>query len=79
MQDDAAAWHQRGQAIKSILNQFESDFGLQAMLGLYVKVCKDLGETLNPVDTSILAKLLANGFKLKGVKKALKYSTSRDA
>ena len=79
VREDADAWHQRGQAIKFILNQFESDFGLEAMLVLFVKVSKHLGETLNPVDTSILVKLVDNGFQVKGVTKALHYSTRQNA
>ena len=58
-------WVRRGNAITYILDKIEADFGAKYMLHIFVWTSKQLGESLAPINHTIVQKLLANGFKIK--------------
>jgi hypothetical protein len=68
-------WARRGNAITYILNKIEADFGVKYMLHIFVWTSKQLGESLAPINHTIVQKLLSNGCKIKKWNKILRYST----
>ena len=63
----------RSFAIKKILNMFEDDFGTELMIKIIQKTSEMLGETLGPLDHTIVKKLLANGCEVTKIHKVLEY------
>ena len=68
-------WARRGNAITYILNKIETDFGAKYMLHIFVWTSKQLGESLAPINHTIVQKLLENGCKIKKWHKILRYNT----
>ena len=68
-------WVRRGNAITYILNKIETEFGAKYMLHIFVWTSKQLGETLGPLNHSIVQKLVVNGCKITKLKKIVRYST----
>lgn len=72
----AEEFGKRGNAISFLLNKIENDFGIKYMLYIFNITSKKLGHTLSPVDTTIIKKLLENGYEIKNVKKGVTYKKS---
>lgn len=74
--DDVQEFNKCGLAIKKILDKIEIDFGTQFMIKIFYITCQELGHTLGPLDSSILQKLIKNGFVIKNINKKSKYCKS---
>jgi hypothetical protein len=70
--NDKKEFARRGHAIELILEDVERKFGLEWMLQLFEVTCGKLGHILCPVSSSIVKKLIENGFEIK-VGKCLQY------
>ena len=64
----------RAFAITKLLNRFEDDFGTEAMITIIQKTSEMLGETLGPLDSTIVKKLIAKGWEVTKISKVLEYT-----
>lgn len=69
----ATEFGKRGNAITNLLLQVENDFGIEYMLKIFIIACKKLGHTLGPLDTSVVKKLIENGFIVNKIDKVVSY------
>jgi hypothetical protein len=70
---EISEYMKRGLAIKNMLEKVETDFGSKIMIDIFLMTNKRLGRTLNPLDPSILKKLLSHGFKINKIEKCASY------
>ncbi len=64
----------RSDAIKSLLEQVEKDFGEEYMLYVFMMASDRLGDTLGPLDPTILQKLIKMGCVVKKIKSVLSFT-----
>ena len=63
-----------GFGIKGVLDMVERDFGRKSMAIVVGCVSEQLGHSLSPLDNSIVKKLVAEGFEIGEIKRAVSYS-----
>ncbi len=73
LKNNADEYGKRGLAITKLLNQIENDFGIEYMIDIFIRTSKQLGHNLGPLDSSIVTKLIDNGFEIKNVSNIVKY------
>lgn len=71
--DNKEEYYKCGIIIDQILHSIENDYGIKEVIKIIIKIKKDIGQTLNPINISMLQKLVNNGFEVKATHNVLMY------